>query len=224
MRKIPSYLKETDAWSTVLFADPLGIPLARLLSHTSIHPNVVTIASLVPALACTYFFWRGDSLSLLWGALLFQLAWILDCTDGKLAKMTGKQTEFGTKLDPKVDFVRKLLTLAALTWGIYRQFGIIWLFVTLGGVMFHYGIHFVIHHTPPRIRQKEIPQAPAEGRLIRRVEQLYTAYDEQFFILFLGPALAWLTPHLPTYVIWGASLLYAITILIIKIQMKQRGR
>jgi len=224
MRKVPPYLKETDAWSTVLFADPLGILLAKLLSRTSIHPNVVTIASLVPALACTYFFWRGDSLSLLWGALLFWFAWILDCTDGKLAKMTGKQTEFGTKLDPKIDFVRKLLALAALTWGIYRQFGIIWLFVTLGGVMFHYGIHLIAHRIPPKVTQGGIPQVPPEKRVIRRVGQLYTAYDEQFFILFLGPALAWLTPHLPTCVIWGASLLYAITILIIKIQMKQRGR
>lgn len=224
MRKVPSYLKETDAWSTVLFADPLGILLARLLSHTSIHPNVVTIASLVPALVCTYFFWRGDSLSLIWGALLFWFAWILDCTDGKLARLTGKFSPLGRRLDPIIDFFRKFVAMAALIWGAYRAFGLTWGALTGGGVVFHYGIHLIAHRIPPKVTQGGIPQVPPEKRVIRRIGHLYTAYDEQFFILFLGPALAWLTPHLPTYVIWGASLLYAITILIIKIQMKQRGR
>jgi len=224
MRKVPPYLKETDAWSTVLFADPLGIPLARLLSHTPIHPNVVTIASLVPALVCTYFFWRGDSLSLIWGALLFWFAWILDCTDGKLARLTGKFSPLGRRLDPIIDFLRKLIAMVVLVWGAYRAFGLTWGALTGGGLVFHYGIHLIAHRIPPKVTQGGIPQVPPEKRLIRRVGQLYTAYDEQFFILFLGPALAWLTPHLPTYVIWGASLLYAITILIIKIQMKQRGR
>jgi phosphatidylglycerophosphate synthase len=224
MRKVPPYLKKTDAWSTVLFADPIGVPLARLLSYTPIQPDAVTIASLIPALACVYFFWRGDALSLVWGALLFQLSWILDCTDGKLARLTGKFSPLGRRLDPTIDFFRKLVAMAALVWGAYRAFGFTWGALTGGGAVFHYGIHLIAHRIPPKVTQGGIPQVPPEKRVIRRVGQLYTAYDEQFFILFLGPALAWLTPHLPTYVIWGASLLYAITILIIKIQMKQRGR
>lgn len=221
MRQLPPYLKETDAWSTVIFADPLGIPLARLLSYTPIHPNVVTVASLLPALACVYFFWRGDPLSLIWGALLFQFSWILDCTDGKLAKMTGKQTKLGAKLDPVIDLVRKLFALLALSWGVYRQFGTTWLLWTTGGVLFHYGIHFFAHHTPPRISQSKIPQVLPERRIIRRVGQLYTAYDEQFLILFIAPLLAWLVEHLPTYMIWGASFLYGTNALAIKIKMRR---
>jgi phosphatidylglycerophosphate synthase len=224
MKQAPPYLKETDAWSTVLFADPIGILLAKLLSHTPIHPNVVTLVSMIPALACCYFFWRGDPLSFLWGALLFHLSWILDCTDGKLAKMTGKQTEFGRKLDPIIDLLRKLFSLAALAWGTWRALGLMWGILTGAGVIFHYGVHLIAHHTPPRIRQTQIPQIPPEKRLFRRVGQLYTAYDEQFFILFLGPAFAWLAPNLPTCVLWGASFLYAINILVIKIQLTRKGK
>jgi len=222
-RSPSSYLKETDAWSTVLFADPIGAPLAKLLSHTPIHPNVITIASLFPALAACYFFWRGDWLSLLWGALLFWFAWILDCTDGKLARLTGKFSEFGGKLDPIIDLVRKLVALGALSWGVYRQFGLTWGMTAAAGVVFHYGVHIIAHRIPPRVRQAEIPQAPLEKRIIRRIGQFYTAYDEQFFILFAGPALAWLVPRLHIYVLWAASLLYAVNILAIKIRLI-RGR
>jgi len=224
MKQPPAYLKETDAWSTVLFADPVGTPLAKLLSHTPIHPNVITIASLIPGIASVYFFWRGDPLSLLWGALLFWFAWILDCTDGKLARLTGKFSEFGGKLDPFIDLVRKLIAMGALSWGAYREFGLVWGLATAGGVLFHYVIHIIAHRIPPKIHQREIPRVPPEQRIIRRVGQYYTAYDEQFLILFLGPALAWLSPHLPTCVLWGASLLYAINIAVIKIQLARRDK
>lgn len=222
MKSIPQYLKETDAWSTVLFADPLGAPLARLFSLTPIHPNIITVASLLPALACVYFFWLGDPLSLLWGGLLFWFAWILDCTDGKLARLTGKYSEFGGKLDPVIDLVRKLLALTALTWGVFREFGLTWGFVTLGGIAFHYLVHLLGHYIPPKVNQQVIPQVPAEKRLIRRVGQYYTAYDEQFFILFIGPVFAWAYGHLPVIMLWGASIIYAINMLVIKIQLLRK--
>ncbi len=212
-----SFVKETDAWSTVLFADPVATPLARLLSKTGIHPIAVTLSSLVPGFASFYFFWLGDGLSLLFGALCFQFSWILDCTDGKLARLTKKQTEFGRKLDPLVDFVRSNLAYVALGWGIFRQFGLVWLLITCGGLVFHYIIHLVAHHIPPK--NNTYPPAPFEKRIIPRVGSLYTAFDEQFFLLFLGPLLAWLIPHLPTYSICIASLLYGITTLVIKIKL-----
>lgn len=222
--KNPQYLKETDAWSTVLFADPFAAPLAKLLSHTPIHPNVVTFASLVPVLACTYFFWKGDPLSLLWGGLLFWLSWIFDCTDGKLARLTGKFSQFGGKLDVFIDTIRKLIAFAALTWGVFRVSGLVWGLLTAAGVVFHYGIHFIAHRTPPKVGQSKIPQVPREKRLFRRVGQYYTAFDEQFFVVFIGPALTWMVPHLATYVLWGAAILYAINIFIIKIIFLKRKR
>jgi hypothetical protein len=112
----------------------------------------------------------------------------------------------------------------ALAWGTYREFGLVWGVATGAGVVFHYGIHVIGHRIPPKISQSEIPQVPPEKRIIRRVGQLYTAYDEQFFILFLGPAFAWLWPHLPTCVLWVASLLYAVNILVIKIQLSKKGK
>lgn len=222
MEPRPSFVKETDAWSTVLFADPVATPLAKLLSKTGIHPIAVTLLSLVPGFASFYFFWLGDGLSLLFGALCFQFSWILDCTDGKLARLTKKQTEFGRKLDPLVDFVRSNLAYVALGWGIFRQFGLVWLLVSCGGLFLHYVIHLVAHHIPPIVTK--YPAAPFEKRIIHRVGFLYTAFDEQFLLLFLGPLFTWLIPHLPTYIIYIASLLYGITTLVIKIKFAKREK
>lgn len=161
-------------------------------------------------------------MSLLWGGLLFWFAWILDCTDGKLARLTGKFSDFGGKFDPIIDLIRKLLALAALSWGTYREHGFLWGILTGGGVVFHYLVHILAHRIPPKVQQREIPQVPSEKRLIPRIGQVYTAYDEQFFILFLGPVFAWLYGHLPAYLIWGASLIYAVNIFIIKIQLSRK--
>lgn len=221
MESRPSFVKETDAWSTVLFADPVAKPLARLLSKTRVHPIAVTIFSLVPALASFYFFWCADALSMILGALCFQFSWILDCMDGKLARLTGKKTEFGRKLDPGVDFIRSNVAYFAIAWGIFRQSGLIWLLVTCGGLLLHYIIHFAAHHIPPIVTK--YPAPPFEKRVIRRVGFLYTAFDEQFLLLFLGPLFTWLMPHLPTYIIYVASLLYGITTLVIKIKFAKKG-
>jgi len=223
MSKERQFLKETDAWSTVLFADPIGILLARLLSHTPVHPNVVTFFSLVPALASAYFFWRGDSISLLWAALLFWFSWILDCADGKLARLTGKFSKLGGKLDNITDHLRKSLALLALIWGTYRQFGLTWGIITGGGVFFHYLTNFIAHYTPPRVEQHLIPQVPVEKRIIRRVGQYYTAFDTQFLILFIGPVFLWLIPNFPTYMLFFASLLYAVVAVVVKLKRNKEN-
>jgi phosphatidylglycerophosphate synthase len=221
MDSITSFVKETDAWSTVLFADPIATPLARLLSKTRIHPTAITFISLIPALGAFYFFWCGDGLSLLFGALCFQFSWILDCTDGKLARLTGKKTEFGRKLDPLVDFFRSNIALAAMVWGIFRQFGLTWFIITCAGLFLHYIIHLIAHYIPPAITM--YPAAAVDKRIIPRVGKIYTAFDEQFFILFFGPLFAWLVPHFPVYMISAASFLYGITTLVIKIKIRPQN-
>lgn len=80
------------------------VPLAKALRH--IDPNVFTWLSLVAALAGGYAFYRSGPgatgfLMLGWGLLLTNS--ILDLLDGKVAKLTGKETAKGDYLDHAID-------------------------------------------------------------------------------------------------------------------------
>lgn len=182
------YLKDTDAWSTVLFADPLAIPMMKLLALLRIHPNVVTLSTLVPFFFSCFFFFKGDHKSLILGAIFWQLSWILDCADGKLAKYTGKVTEFGAKLDSRLDALRKFVALLFLFYGVFlkRNRVVLGLFLFL----YHYGVHILFHRIfKINIYRRKEYVTPMEKRAIKRVGEYYTSYDEQFLMLFIGPLL-----------------------------------
>jgi phosphatidylglycerophosphate synthase len=116
--------KQRDAWWTVLLADPLAIPLVRWAANrTSITPTQITGLALgvgVGAAACFAQPGRGW---LIVGAVLFQLGFVLDCVDGKLARLTGNATMFGAWLDFVFDQLRFLLCALALMVGRYAATG-----------------------------------------------------------------------------------------------------
>jgi phosphatidylglycerophosphate synthase len=78
------------------FNRPLGRPLSKLLVHTPISPNQVSIASILIGVASAWFFAAGHFVT---GALVFQLCAIVDCVDGDLARALFKQSRLGKWLD-----------------------------------------------------------------------------------------------------------------------------
>jgi len=195
------FIKETDAWSTVIFADPIAIPLARLLAKTYIHPNVITLSSIIPLLISINFLAKGNHLSLIFAALFWQFSWIIDCIDGKVAKINNKVTTIGKKLDPLIDMIRKFLAFIFMIVGIYNIKGELWGLIAIGGCIIHYVHHILIHHIL-YFREKS-QKIPKEKRWIARVDDYYMPYDEQFLIFFLFPILG-----IPLYGIYIATFLY----------------
>src|SRR3712207_8819073 len=53
-----------------------------------------------------YSFWRAGYPWLLLGALLFHLSFVLDCMDGKIARLNGTGSPFGSWLDYVFDRLR----------------------------------------------------------------------------------------------------------------------
>jgi phosphatidylglycerophosphate synthase len=94
------------------------IVLARFRFIT---PNRVTWAALFIGLASAGFFLQGDTRSLLIGALLYHLSFILDCIDGKLARLKGNGTVFGGWLDYVFDRIRVLFCALALMGGQFLR-------------------------------------------------------------------------------------------------------
>jgi CDP-diacylglycerol--glycerol-3-phosphate 3-phosphatidyltransferase len=85
----------------------LVLPLARPVARTGVHPDLLTLASLVVALPAL---WAPP-----WAAgLLVLAALLLDALDGTVALLQGRPTAWGYVLDSVVDRVVDGLVLAAL--------------------------------------------------------------------------------------------------------------
>lgn len=95
---------DTEEWFDIIFNRPLGYLWARLFNHYGVHPNTVTVLSIILGVTGGLLFMNdadttsGFLLNLL-GVILFVWADIFDSTDGQLARMTGKKTQFGRILD-----------------------------------------------------------------------------------------------------------------------------
>lgn len=78
---------------------PIGFIEASICRKLHIHPNAITIVSILFGAASGYFFIPGNVSMVLIGALLLFFANTLDSADGQLARMTRQYTMLGRVLD-----------------------------------------------------------------------------------------------------------------------------
>lgn len=116
-----SLTSSADGVVDVWFNRPLGRPLSKLLIRTPVTPNQVTIASMLIGVAAGWFFARGDRNSALLGALLFQLAALVDCIDGDIARAVYKETPIGKWLDIAADQVAHVAIFGGIAWGVMQS-------------------------------------------------------------------------------------------------------
>ncbi|MFG1941795.1 CDP-alcohol phosphatidyltransferase family protein [Nonomuraea sp. NPDC048826] len=113
--------KRRDSWWTVYFVDPVACRVALVVANRSqITPNNLTVFSLVLGLASAVCLGAGELVA---GALLFYLSFMIDCVDGKIARLKGTGTPFGLWLDYVGDRVRVVLCAAGLAYGQYERTG-----------------------------------------------------------------------------------------------------
>ena len=125
---------ETEDWLDFHVIRPFCFQLARLFAKFDIHPNTVTIWSIIIGAGTTFLFasgcyyyegWRGLLYNL---AAIFLLMWadFLDCIDGQLARLTGKKSKMGRILDG----------MAGFAWFVPIYLGIVYRFY------YHHDIEF----------------------------------------------------------------------------------
>lgn len=78
---------------------PIGFVEACVCRRLHIHPNAITIVSIIFGAASGYFFFPGNVGMVLIGTLLLFFANTLDSADGQLARMTRQYTMLGRVLD-----------------------------------------------------------------------------------------------------------------------------
>jgi len=127
--------KRRDAWWTVWLVDPLASRLVWLVAPWRwVTPNRLTTAAFVVGAGSAAAFWQGTYGWLLAGALLFHLSFVLDCMDGKIARLNGTGSVFGAWLDYVFDRLRVAACVVGLFGGQYLLTGN-FVYIWLGGVV-----------------------------------------------------------------------------------------
>lgn len=98
-------------------------PAVRLLTHTPVTPNWVTLGGLVIAIMAALLYARGYYAAYVGGALLFFLSGLFDEADGMLARIKFRESVFGTWFEGFVDEATYLLLFWGITAGLYRERG-----------------------------------------------------------------------------------------------------
>jgi phosphatidylglycerophosphate synthase len=134
--------KARDYWWTVLFVDPLALPMASFLGRKRwITADQMTWLSFFLGVPIGFAFATGERWGLVVGGLLWYLAFLTDCIDGKLARALGTSSPKGKILDEIADGGRRLsgsLGLAVYLWRV-EDGATFFLAVAYGLLAFYFG-------------------------------------------------------------------------------------
>ncbi len=100
---------------------PLSFPVAWAASRLGLSANQVTGFSLITALLAGAVTAHGADAALLGGVVLFNLAYLLDCSDGHLARYRAAAGKAGKFLDDSAAGVFTTALWLGLGTGLYRR-------------------------------------------------------------------------------------------------------
>ena len=101
-----------------LFNRPVGRVLSKILVHTSVSPNLVSILSILIGVISGWYFAIGHFLT---GAIILQICAIIDCVDGDLARALFKQSFMGKWIDLIGDQIVHFAVFLGIGLGVARQ-------------------------------------------------------------------------------------------------------
>src|SRR5215831_4956424 len=109
--------KPQDGFVSRFLNRPISSRITRLLVKFPINPSAFTASIFVLPVAAGVFLLRGNYLSVLLGAAIFQAFSILDGCDGEIARAKNLESKFGERLDNICDFLGSLIYVLALGIG-----------------------------------------------------------------------------------------------------------
>jgi len=110
--------KPQDGFVSRFLNRPISSRITRLLVKFPIHPSAFTTSIFVLPVVASVFLLRGNYLSILLGAAIFQVFSILDGCDGEIARTKNLESKFGERLDNLCDFLGSLIYVLALGSGL----------------------------------------------------------------------------------------------------------
>jgi phosphatidylglycerophosphate synthase len=105
---------------TIYISNVIGAAIAATGMRLGLHPSLLSLTNLLAAatgsvpviwMSSTAYSWWWPG----WLALIFwPLAYAFDCADGQIARATGKQGEFGARVDVLADYGAQALVVVAV--------------------------------------------------------------------------------------------------------------
>ncbi|EGL82027.1 CDP-alcohol phosphatidyltransferase [Caldalkalibacillus thermarum TA2.A1] len=177
MEDMKQTYKKKDAWWTVILVDPIASRIALLVANfTNITPNQLSITSFIIGLAAAFSFYIGSVTALIAGALLYHLSFIIDCMDGKIARLKKNGSMFGMVLDISLDHIRVVLCALALTFGQFNHTGdIIYLYLAALLIV----VYFIRHINALHIYKIRREMKKKLNKMKRKINKLIKEQIEQ---------------------------------------------
>ena len=114
--RLESTFQPRDEWWSRVFATPMAyLVLTVVADWRFLTPNRLTIFSFGLTIASALFILVDTTTSLVVAGIVLQIAYIIDCMDGQLARYRGVSSKAGSLLDKCSDFIKFPFVIAALT-------------------------------------------------------------------------------------------------------------
>ncbi|MGJ5751815.1 phosphatidylglycerophosphate synthase [Streptomyces puniciscabiei] len=124
--RLKSAVKSRDGFFTTFFISPYSRYLARWCARHGLTPNQVTTASLLTALIAAGCAATGTRAGFVAAGVLLIASFVLDCTDGQLARYALKYSTLGAWLDATFDRAKEYAYYAGLALGAARGGDDVW--------------------------------------------------------------------------------------------------
>ncbi|OPC85013.1 transferase [Embleya scabrispora] len=124
--RLASAVKARDGFFTTFAVSTWSRYLARWCARRGLTPNQVTVASLLVALAAAAGAATGTRAGYIGAALGLYFSFVLDCTDGQLARYAVSYSRIGSWLDATFDRAKEYAVYAGLALGAARHDDDVW--------------------------------------------------------------------------------------------------
>jgi phosphatidylglycerophosphate synthase len=167
-------------------SDRLGTAVAAIGMRLGTHPTYLTLVNLVLGIGGSVAVLAGRSQDrlaplLVAGVVLWQVAYIFDCADGQLARVTGKTSAYGASVDIFVDFAVQISVVVAVSSVILSRHEIPGLLVVLFA-----SVRFLDYVTCLLARGDDQASHSLVARRSALVSVASLLRDHPFYLLVLG--------------------------------------
>lgn len=174
-------LKPKDAWWTVIAIDPVAIRVLPWLRDVRwVTPTRITMLSGVVGVLALLAFAAGAVIA---GGVLYELRFLLDCLDGKLARLRGTSSRLGALLDVLLD-----VTLTTSAYAVVAAAAAPALATPIVGLAL---LEAWARERRAAAASGRVAAAPAGDRPWHRLVIAPSTVDVEALVLFIVPVVAW---------------------------------